>query len=381
MARRAARSRSQTRRVRYAVVGLGHIAQVAVLPAFRHARRNSELAAFVSDDERKVAALRRRHGAVAWFDYEEYDALLASGSIDAVYIALPNDMHHEYASRAMRAGVHVLCEKPLTPTSAEARDLVKTAQRQRVKLMTAYRLHFERATLEVLDAVRRGRIGEPRIFDAVFTMQVRDRANIRLSGEHAGGPLNDIGIYCLNAARAMFGAEPEQVACFTESGSDPRFREVEETAAVVLRFPGHRLATFTCSFGAGDVSQYRVVGTKGDVCVEPAFEYAEGLAYRITVGTRKTNHRVAKRDQFAPELLAFSDWVLGGRAPSTTGEEGLADVRVLEALHRSAARRGAPVTLPRPPRVRRPTAKQRVDRPAVAKPKTVSARSAHARTR
>jgi len=369
------RSKSQ-KRVRYAAVGLGHITQVALLPAFAGARRNSELVGVVSGDVRKIASVRRRYGARLSWGYSGYDEMLASGEVDAVYIGLPNDMHHEYALRALRAGVHVLCEKPLAPTAKECRELVHAAHTHRARLMTAYRLHFERANLEVLALLRAGRIGEARIFESVFTMQIQDRENIRLSGARAGGPLYDLGVYCLNAARAVFRAEPERVACFQISTKDPRFHEVEETASCVLRFPGDRLATFTCSFGAGEVSEYRVVGTQGSIRVEPAYEYSEGLAYHVTTKGQTRTRRFAARDQFAPELMAMSDWVLHGRAPSATGEEGLADVRVIEALHRSAARDGVPIALAPASVPRRPRLTQVVDRPAHPKPKPVHARSA-----
>ena len=112
------------KRIRYAVVGLGHIAQAAVLPAFRHAARNSELAALVSSEPRKLRALGRRYGVEHLCRYDELDALFASGVIDAVYLALPNDMHRDFTVRAARAGMHVLCEKPMAVTArdCEAHD-------------------------------------------------------------------------------------------------------------------------------------------------------------------------------------------------------------------------------------------------------------------
>jgi glucose-fructose oxidoreductase len=143
--------------VRYAVVGLGHIAQVAVIPAFAHARRNSRLVAVVSGDARKRAELARRHRLPHAFSYEQYDECLAN--VDAVYLALPNSMHAEFTVRAARAGVHVLCEKPLAVTAAECRRMIDACERNRVKLMVAYRLHFEEINLRVIDLVRKGRIG------------------------------------------------------------------------------------------------------------------------------------------------------------------------------------------------------------------------------
>ena len=123
--------------IRYAVVGLGHIAQVAVLPAFKHARRNSRLTAIVSDDARKRRAIGQKYRIDQAFTCDEYDACLEK--VDAVYIALPNSMHAEYAVRAARAGVHVLCEKPMAVTVHECRAMIEACRRHRVKLMIAYR--------------------------------------------------------------------------------------------------------------------------------------------------------------------------------------------------------------------------------------------------
>src|SRR4051812_18880926 len=127
--------------VRYAVVGMGHIAQVAVLPAFAHARRNSRLVALVSDDRAKLAALARKYQIDRTYSYDQYEECLSQ--VDAVYIALPNSMHAEYTVRAARAGVHVLCEKPMAVTARECRRMIEACRTRRVKLMIAYRLHFE----------------------------------------------------------------------------------------------------------------------------------------------------------------------------------------------------------------------------------------------
>src|SRR5687768_6136489 len=166
--------------IRYAVVGLGHIAQVAVLPAFAHARKNSILAALVSDDEEKRQELGQLYGVERTFTYAQYDDCLASGEIDAVYIALPNNMHREYTERAARAGIHVLCEKPMAQTKEDCEAMIGAAEDNHVKLMIAYRLHFEESNLRAIETVKSGKLGEPRIFISDFTMQVTDRDNIRL---------------------------------------------------------------------------------------------------------------------------------------------------------------------------------------------------------
>ena len=368
----AGRSRAK---VRYAVVGMGHIAQVAVLPAFAHARRNSVLAALVSDEERKLRALGRRYGVTRLCHYNDVDELFASGELDAVYIALPNSMHAEYTVRAARAGLHVLCEKPMAITTRECQQMIEATERAGVKLMTAYRLHFERANLEAARIVRSRKLGDIRYFDSQFSMQVK-RGNIRLDCELGGGPLYDIGIYCINAARSAFAAEPTQVWATATNSGDARFEEVPETVSAVLKFPANRVATFTCSFGAADRSAYEVVGTRGSLRMEPAYEYAEGLAFEVTIGGRKRRRQFTKRDQFAPELLYFSDCVLRDRKVEPSGEEGLADVRVIEALRESMAS-GRFVETRLAQRDQRPTLEQEIQRPAVRKPKLVDVPSPH----
>lgn len=361
-------------RVRYAVVGLGYIAQVAVLPAFAHATENSEVAALISDDGEKRLKLGRKYRVRELFDYGEYDDALRSGVFDAVYIALPNHLHREYAERAADAGIHVLCEKPLAVTERDCEAMIHAAERNDVRLMTAYRLHFEEANLRAVEIVQSGRLGEPKLFDSTFTMQVKDgdiRLNPRAEG---GGVLYDIGIYCINAARYLFQAEPERVFAMTARNADPRFRAVEESVVATLAFPGDRLATFAASFGAGDVSSYRVVGSEGDLVMDPAYEYAGEITQTVTVKGRTREKRFPKRDQFAPELVTFSDCVRSGAEPEASGREGLADVRVIRALYQSAES-GRPVDLAPFEKAVRPTVEQAMRKPGVRKPQLVNVES------
>jgi glucose-fructose oxidoreductase len=353
------------KQVRYAVVGLGHIAQVAVLPAFGNARRNSRLAALVSGDPVKLQELGDKYHVERRCSYEQYDAMLASDEVDAVYIALPNSLHAEYAIRAAQAGKHVLVEKPMAVTEEQCERMAAAAREARVKLMVAYRLHFERANLEAIEVARSGRIGEPRIFTSTFTMPVVP-GNIRVRRDLGGGTLYDIGIYCINAARGLFRDEPIEV----RAGVAGSAGDVEETLSAMLRFPGERLAAFTCSFGAADVSEYRLTGTKGDLAVEPAYEYAMALQHRLTIDGERKERRFAKRDQFAPELLYFSDCVLKNHEPEPGPGEGLADVRVIRALYRSA-QSGQPVELGPYEKRERPGLEQEIRRPPIDKPRTV----------
>ncbi len=360
------------RRIRYAVVGLGHIAQVAVLPAFAHARRNSELVAVVSGDRTKRRELTKRYRLEQAFDYDEFDECLEL--VDAVYIALPNSMHAEYTVRAARAGVHVLCEKPMAVTVQECRQMITACRRNKVKLMIAYRLHFETINIAAIELAKRGDLGDLKYFNSSFSMAVR-KGDIRTKRAYGGGTLYDIGVYCINAARTLFGAEPTEVSAISVNSGLASLAEIDETTAATLRFGDDRIATFVTSFHAADVAAYRIVGTKGDLHADPAYEYAEGLEYVLTREGRKTRKHVGKRDQFAPELLYFSDCILKDRTPEPSGEEGMQDVRIVQALYQSA-KSGKTVSIPSIAREPRPTERQRITRPGIRKPRLIKVQSA-----
>lgn len=362
-------SRSGERAIRYAVIGLGHIAQAAVLPAFAHAKRNSTLAALVSGQPKKLKALGRRYGVTHLCDYQGADTLFMSGEIDAVYIAVPNDMHKEFTVRAAHAGLHVLCEKPMAVTARDCKAMIRAAAAARVKLMIAYRLHFERANLEAAKLARTGKLGELRLFSSHFSMQVR-KDNIRLKRARGGGPLYDIGVYCINAARYTLSQEPQSVFATATRSRDPRFHEIDENVIGVMRFKDERLASFNCSFGAADRSTYTVTGTRGSVTLDPAYEYAQGLESTVNIGDRKHKRQFSKRDQFAAELEYFSQCILDNRTPEPSGEEGLVDVRIIEAMLRSI-KGGRWVDISPTSRRQRPSLKQDIRRPPVPQEPTL----------
>ncbi len=276
------------RKVRWAVVGLGNIAQGVVLPAFEHAKENARLVALVSSDHDKRDKLAKKYGVEATGAYDELERIIEDARVDAVYVAVPNTLHREMTERAARAGANVLCEKPMATSSVDCEAMIEACEDARVKLMIAYRRRFD-TNLEAL---------EPRIFTSIFTR------------EHpTGGALLDMGIYCINAARHVFGAEPLSVLAMQTVGTS---RHVDETTSVVMRFADDRIAQFTVSEGPF-VSELRVIGTKGDVQLDP-------------------------REPTDP-IAQFSTCIAHRTAPEPSGEEGLADVRVIEAIIRSAATR------------------------------------------
>ncbi len=172
--------------------------------------------------------------------------------------------------------MHVLCEKPLAVTVDDCQQMIDACRAHRVKLMVAYRLHFEQVSLEVIDLVRRRRIGDPKFFTSSFSLTVRP-GNVRTRKDMGGGTLYDLGVYCINAARSLFRAEPEEVTAISVNSGVKALHEIDESTGALLRFGGERVAAFVTSFNAADVGCYRIVGTKGEVYVNPGYEYASGL--------------------------------------------------------------------------------------------------------
>lgn len=339
--------------INYAVVGAGWISQQAFLPGIGQAA-NSKVTAIVTGDHDKAARLADFHGVGQIVGYDGYDALLSGSNVDAVYIALPNHLHADYTIRAARAGKHVLVEKPLATSEQDALAMIAAAREAGVFLMTAYRLHNEPGTLAVLEHIRNGAIGRPLLFQSIFGFQA-SQSNHRLKAASWGGPLQDIGVYCVNAARHIFAEEPiEAMAMVHRPDDDPRFREVEASIAATLRFPSGGLAQFVASFGAADVDNYRVVGTTGDLELDPGFRFETATKLRLRRGGEIREIQFPQIDHFGAQVEYFSDCIEAGTPPEADGEEGLADLRALVAIE-AAALTGQPQTITSPPRTRHPT--------------------------
>ena len=339
-------------KVRFAVVGAGWISQIAFMPSVANTG-NAVMSAIVSGNAEHSAKLAKFYGIKHIYGYDQYDAMLAADIVDAIYIALPNSMHADYAIRAARAGKHILVEKPLAITIDECQTMIAAAEQAGVWLMTAYRLHHEPGTVEVLERIRSGTIGDPRLYTSIFSFQAAPD-NHRLRAEHWGGPLQDIGVYCINAARHVFSAEPVEAIAIKCHGDDPRFTEVEETITAILRFPGDRIAQFSASFGVAEIDMYRVIGTEGEITLEPGFRFETATQMRIRQGSEVSKQSFPQIDHFGAQTAYFADCILSGTRPEADGEEGLADVRVLRAIER-AAQTGLPQRIESPARTQHPT--------------------------
>ncbi len=342
------------RRVGFCLVGLGRLSLEAILPALATTRL-CRLRAVMTGDRDKGLRVARQHGLPedAVYGYDEWDRLATDHTVQAVYVVTPNGLHLHQVSEAARIGRHVLCEKPMANNSAEAEAMVAACAAAGVILMVAYRLQYEPHHRELIRFVRSGRFGALKLIEA-HDGQVQDTApqwrhNAALAG---GGALPDIGIYGLNFSRFVTGEEPVEVMAWSWSTpGDPRFNEVEENIAWMMRFPSGTVARLAAAYDAHEARPARLYFQRATVALEPAFSY-RGLRLHVhrrapdREDTELSEERIiGERDQFATEMDHMAECVLTGRRPRTPGEEGVQDHRLMEAIYRSA-RENRPVALP-----------------------------------
>jgi predicted dehydrogenase len=320
--------------VRYAIVGLGDIAQEAMLPGVDHTG-NSTVTAFVTSDPAKARAVGERYNVANIYRYEEFETAIQSGTFDAIYIATPNWRHAEFAIPALKAGIHVLAEKPLEVSTEKCGQILNAGQHSSAKLMVAYRLHFEPATLDLIERIRSGELGEVHLFTSVFSQMV-DPKNHRAQNGDLAGPVLDMGPYPVNAARYLFSDEPaEVVSAIGTRHPGSELGDLDDTVAVTLRFPNNRIAQFTVSYYGNGIDSFSVVGTKGNAVMSPCYMYGVPLEQQITIGQKEKERSFKNTDHFGGEMKYFSECILNGTDPEPDGEEGYADVRVLEGILRA----------------------------------------------
>ncbi|WP_019903667.1 Gfo/Idh/MocA family oxidoreductase [Methylobacterium sp. 77] len=325
---------TSSKKIRYAFVALGDITQEAMLPGVKHTG-NSEIVAFVTGDPEKARGVGEQYGVTDSYGYEEFGELLASGTIDAIYLATPNWRHAEFAVPALKAGIHVLVEKPLEISVEKSREIIAAQKTSGAKLMVAYRLHFEPCTLATIDLIRSGKLGDLLTFTSTFTQMVSPENHRATNGIEAG-PIFDMGPYPINAARYVFGDEPtEVVSAVGIRHPQAGLGDFDDTVAVTLRFPQDRIAQFVLSYYGNTLDSYAVVGTKGSVEVNPGYMYGKPLQHIVTIGEEKSHNSFKNTDHFGGELKYFSDCILDDRDPEPDGEEGYADMRVIEGIVRA----------------------------------------------
>ena len=352
------------KRLGVAIVGLGRLSLNQILPAFNQSQLARPVA-LVSDRTDKAKVIADQYGIdhANIYRYDEMAKMADNDEIDAVYVVTPNGLHRDHVLAAAKAGKHVLCEKPMANTSAEAREMIDACNRAGVKLMIAYRCQYELFNSEAARLTQSGELGRPRVIHATNTQmhgsgpQWRTRA--ALSG---GGALPDIGLYCLNGVRTMLGENPVEVyAQIVNPEDDERYAEVEETVSFMLRFPSGAIANCVTSYGAHECKDMEIRLEKGWVALENAFAYQGQRMYvaQLVDGVEQVKEvRLSPKNQFTLEIDHFARCVLQDETPHSSGEEGLQDHLLMEAIYRSA-REGVPVKLDAPSAHKPLTARER----------------------
>jgi predicted dehydrogenase len=322
--------------VRWGILSTADIGLVKVIPAIQAADRCEVVAIASRERDRAEAAatklgIERAHGS--------YEDLLADPGVDAVYIPLPNHLHPEWTIAAARAGKHVLCEKPLAMTVADAQRMIEACEAEGVILMEAFMYRLHPTWEKVRELVASGRIGELRAIQSWFSYFNDDPTNIRNIVEAGGGALFDIGCYSVNLSRMLFGAEPTRVQASIRRDLE---MGVDIVTSGILDFPGGGVATFTCSTRVEPDQRVHVYGTTGRISVEIPFNIPPNLMTRVSVtaggdppvrpDTETLTFEPA--NQYSVMAQRFAAAVLDGVPVPTPPSDAVANLRVIEEIFR-----------------------------------------------
>jgi D-xylose 1-dehydrogenase (NADP+, D-xylono-1,5-lactone-forming) len=324
---------SATRQLRWGVISSAQIGLNQVIPAIQNSS-NGRVVCLGTPHPDRVE--KRASKLDIPRIHDSYAAVLDDPEVEAVYIPLPNSMHREWTIRAAEQGKHVLCEKPLGLTAAECREMIEACSRHKVLLMEAfmYRFHPQQAVIQ--EALRSGGLGTLKMVRGAFTfrLNLEDLSNIRLSRELWGGALMDVGCYCINAARAYFGAEPHSVLA---TARIPPELGVDTTLHVLLEFETG-VSPFVVSLEMASQPQIEIVGDQGRLEVPNCFTPGDAPpAMALTTGGKRDERALAGANSYQFQVEAFADAVLTGQPAPLPPEDAVANMRVIEAIRQSVA--------------------------------------------
>ncbi|MBO9558201.1 MAG: Gfo/Idh/MocA family oxidoreductase [Caulobacter sp.] len=335
--------------VGFAIVGLGKLSLTQLIPALKKTK-SAKLVAVVSGHPEKARKVAAENGlpADAVYGYDDYDRIAKDPRIQVVYIVLPNALHAEHTIKAFKAGKHVLCEKPMATTIADAEAMIAAAKAAQRQLMIAYRCHYEPMNLDVMRRLRSQSLGKVRQINTTMGRQADPsdpsdawRLDLKLSGN---GALGDMGVYGVSAARYLLNEEPIAVQAWAQTDrSDPRFKETEDLINWQFRFLSGVIANGSTSFNYAATMAFEAICEQGRLVADPAAFYGGNRLTVVEGGQAQPPVPAPAGDQFAREMDWMAD-VVRGKAPMVSpGEEGLQDMRLMEAILESAAKDGATV--------------------------------------
>ena len=309
-----------TANITRALIGSGHGGIVAV------ASRSPE----------RAEAFAAEHGVERW--HGSYEALLADPEVDAVYVPLPNSMHVEWSIRALEAGKHVLCEKPMSRHPADVERAFDVAEREGLVLAEAFMWRHHPQLARARELIAEGTIGRLRLVRAAFSFVAADPTDVRLQGPLDGGGLMDVGCYCVSGCRALVGALPSTVYAEQVIGGD----DVDVAMVATLRFPGDVLATLDCGLSYAARDDLEAVGDAGSLFLDDPWHGREAVI-EVRRPDRSTERvETGPANSYALELADFEAAVRGEREPLLGRDDALAQARTIAALYCSA-QEGRPV--------------------------------------
>jgi xylose dehydrogenase (NAD/NADP) len=318
----------------WGIISTAHINRL-VLAGARESDR-ADVIAVSSRDQARAEEYAREHGIER--AYGSYEALLGDPDVQAVYISLPNSLHVEWSIRALEAGKHVLCEKPLDRRPDEVERAFDAADRAGRLLMEAFMYRHNPQTAKLVELVRDGAIGTLRLVRSAFSFSLGDPENVRLAADLDGGALMDVGCYCVSGSRLLAG-EPESVSGVqVTSGSG-----VDVLFAGTMRFPGDVVAHFDCGFVLPERDELEVVGSEGSLFLDDPW-HARTPVIEVRRDGEIEELVLRPADSYRLELENLGDAIAGSAEPLLGRADAVGQARAIDALYRSAAS-GAAVAL------------------------------------
>lgn len=316
--------------ITWGVLGTAGIARGCTIPGMQQAE-NCRLYAIAGRNLAKAQAFQAEFGFEKAFG--SYDELLRDPEVEAVYIPLPNELHYEWAIKAMKAGKHVLCEKPLAPTPAQIEEMQAVAREQGVFLMEAFAYLHSPLMAALKAELQAGSIGQLRFIDSCFITSDYDISNIRMRRETYGGSVYDLGCYCTSQILWLTGQEPETVQAVAQFSD----RRIDTLTTGILSFPGGAKAAFQCGMLLATdkderIDRLHLHGTEGSIYTDVRFNQCGALTYTLTRGGISQVKTVHARHNYALEVEQLGRCIAGLETPHVSYEFTLGNARVLAAI-------------------------------------------------